>query len=216
MLNFADAADKLARSVGRAASWLIVPLIFIIMFDVITRNIDIIRDWSADVTIATGFSISFILQDMQWHIHGVMLMLAFGVAYLTNAHVRVDIFREMASHRKQAKIELFGLLFMAIPFLCLALWKSVDMVTLSYHQGEGSESLVGIPWRYVIKCCLPVGFVLVMAACIATLIRTVVFLYGSEENSKRAEENLQYFTDKTVLPKVSLEDDILTKPIGER
>ncbi len=216
MLNFADAADRLARSIGRGASWLIVPLIFIIMFDVITRKIDIIRDWSADVTIATGYSISFILQDMQWHIHGVLLMLAFGVGYLTNAHVRVDIFREMASHRKQAKIELFGLLFMAIPFLCLALWKSVDMVTLSYHQGEGSESLVGIPWRYVIKCCLPVGFILVLAAAVATLIRTLVYLYGSEENSKRAEEDIQYFTDKTVLPKVSLEDDILAKPAGEK
>ncbi|MDF1719380.1 MAG: TRAP transporter small permease subunit [Minwuia sp.] len=216
MLNFADAADRLARSIGRAASWLIVPLIFIIMFDVITRKIDIIRDWSADITIETGYSASFILQDMQWHIHGVMLMLAFGVAYLTNAHVRVDIFREMASHRRQAKIELFGLLFMAIPFLCLALWKSVDMVTLSYHQGEGSESLVGIPWRYVIKTCLPIGFILMLAAAIATLVRTVVYLYGSEENSKRAEDGIQYFTDKVVLPKVSLEDDILAKRAKER
>lgn len=215
MLNLADAADRLARSVGRAVSWLIVPLIFIIMFDVITRKIDIIRDWSADVTIATGYSISFILQDLQWHIHGVLLMFAFGIGYLANAHVRVDIFREMGSHRTQAKIELFGLLFMAVPFLCLAIWKSVDMVALSYHQNEGSESLVGIPWRYVIKTCLPIGFVLVFAAAIATLIRTIAYLYGSEENSRRAEEDIQYFTDKTELPKVSLEDDILAKPSGE-
>jgi len=122
----------------------------------------------------------------------------------------------MASHRTQAKIELFGLLFMAVPFLGLIIWKSVDMVTLSYHQGEGSESLVGIPWRYVIKSCMPIGFVLVLAAAVATLIRTLVYLYGSEENSKRAEDEIQYFTDKTVLPKVSLEDDILAKPARER
>lgn len=206
MLNLADGMARISNTVGRSISWLILPLIFIIMIDVVTRKIEYISDWSADITINYGYSVSFILQDLQWHIHGVLLMLTFGMGYLANAHVRVDIFREMGSRRTQSWIELFGLLFLAIPFLVLAIAKSVDMVTISYSQNEGSESLVGIPWRYIIKCVLPVGFVIVMVAVLATLIRVVTFLFGNSESSARAEENIQFFTDIAVLPKASLED----------
>lgn len=206
MLNLADGMARISNTVGRSISWLILPLIFIIMIDVVTRKIEYISDWSADITINYGYSVSFILQDLQWHIHGVLLMLTFGMGYLANAHVRVDIFREMGSRRTQSWIELFGLLFLAIPFLVLAIAKSVDMVTISYSQNEGSESLVGIPWRYIIKCVLPIGFVIVMMAVLATLIRVVTFLFGNSESSARAEENIQFFTDIAVLPKASLED----------
>lgn len=206
MLNLADGMARISNTVGRSISWLILPLIFIIMIDVVTRKIEYISDWSADITINYGYSVSFILQDLQWHIHGVLLMLTFGMGYLANAHVRVDIFREIGSRRTQSWIELFGLLFLAIPFLVLAIAKSVDMVTISYSQNEGSESLVGIPWRYIIKCVLPIGFVIVMMAVLATLIRVVTFLFGNSESSARAEENIQFFTDIAVLPKASLED----------
>ncbi len=207
MLNLADRMDSVSRSIGKGVSWLILPLIFIIMFDVITRKIEYISRWSAEITIEYGYSVSFILQDLQWHIHGILLMLTFGMGYLANAHVRVDIFREMGSRRTQARIEFIGLLVLAIPFLILAISKSIDMVTISYSQGEGSESLVGIPWRYVIKSVLPIGFIVLMLAVLATFIRTSMYLWGSDDNSARAEGDLQYFTDVEVLPKVSLDDD---------
>lgn len=205
MLNLADGLARFSDRIGRGVSWLILPLIFIIMFDVITRKIEYIARWSADITIEYGYSVSFILQDLQWHIHGVLLMLSFGMGYLANAHVRVDIFREMGTRRTQCWIEFFGLVFMAIPFLILALIYSIDMVTLSYHQGEGSESLVGIPWRYVIKTCLPIGFTVLLIACIAMLIRIVSALWGSEATRARAEESIPFFTDLEVLPKASLD-----------
>lgn len=216
MLNLADGMARLSNTVGRGVSWLILPLIFIIMIDVITRKIEYIADWSADITIEYGYSVSFILQDLQWHIHGVLLMLTFGMGYLANAHVRVDIFREMGSRRTQCWIELFGLLFLAIPFLTLAIIKSIDMVTISYAQNEGSESLVGIPWRYIIKSCLPIGFFIVMLAAIATLIRVVTYLFGSSDAAARAEDNIQFFTDQEVLPKASIEDaeDVITVDEG--
>jgi TRAP-type mannitol/chloroaromatic compound transport system permease small subunit len=212
MLNLADVMDRISRSIGKGVSWLILPLIFIIMFDVITRKIEYISRWSADITIEYGYSVSFILQDLQWHIHGILLMLTFGMGYLANAHVRVDIFREMGSRRRQSWIELCGLLFLAIPFLILALSKSIDMVTISYSQGEGSESLVGIPWRYVIKSVLPIGFIILLFAALATLIRSATHLFGSPEASARAEGDLQYFTDIAVLPKATLDmaDDVIS------
>lgn len=206
MLKLADAADRFSRSIGKGVSWLILPLIMIIMFDVITRKIDIIKSWSAEITIHYGYSVSFILQDLQWHIHGVLLMLSFGFAYLVNAHVRVDIFREMGSRRTQCWIELVGLILFAMPFLCFMLAKSIDMVALSYHQGEGSESMVGIPWRYVIKSAMPVGFFVMLIAAFAMTIRVAAYLWGSPDARVRAEQDIPFFTDVDVLPKVSLED----------
>lgn len=206
MLKLADAADRFSRSIGKGASWLILPLVFIILFDVITRKIEFIRDWSAEITINYGYSVSFILQDLEWHIHGVLLMLTFGFAYLQNAHVRVDIFREMGSRRTQCWIEFIGLVFFALPFLFFMLEKSVDMVAISYHQGEGSESMVGIPWRYVIKSAMPIGFVVVMIAALAMTIRVAAYLWGSPDARVRAEQDIPFFTDLDVLPKASLDN----------
>ena len=59
---------------AKAASWLILPLVFIVMVDVITRKIQWIKEASAEITVEYGFSISFIAQDLQWHIHGVLLI----------------------------------------------------------------------------------------------------------------------------------------------
>ena len=207
MLKLADGLDRFSRSIGKGASWLILPLIFIIMFDVITRKIDYIKEWSAEITINYGYSVSFILQDLQWHIHGVLLMLSFGFGYLMNAHVRVDIFREMGSRRTQCWIEFFGLVVFAIPFLCFVLAKSIDMVALSYHQGEGSESMVGIPWRYVIKSAMPIGFFVMLVAAFAMTIRVAAYLWGSPDSRVRAEQDIPFFTDIDALPKANLSDD---------
>ena len=43
LLNLANVFDRIARSVGQAAGWIILPLIFVIMFDVVTRKVDVIR-----------------------------------------------------------------------------------------------------------------------------------------------------------------------------
>ena len=97
--------DRCVRYVGLAGGWLILPLIAIIMFDVVTRKLDVTRLWFAEFTIQYGYSISTIIQDLQWHVHAVLMMLSFGLAYLANAHVRVDVFRESLHRRKQARLE---------------------------------------------------------------------------------------------------------------
>jgi len=214
LLNLAGVLDRISRSVGKAASWIILPLIFIIMFDVITRKIDFIKLWSAEITMSVGYSVSFILQDFEWHLHGALLLLTFGFAYLFNAHVRVDIFRELAPRRGQAWIEMLGLIICAIPFLLVMLKFSWDMTYASFMQGEGSESQVGIGMRFIIKSFLIWGFLIVLMAAVATLIRCIIFLFGRGEAKATAESELQFFTDFDVLPKVVLDEDGDSEPEG--
>lgn len=207
LLSLANVLDRISRNVGKFASWLILFLIFLIMFDVITRKIDFIKDHSAEITMEYGFSVSFILQDLQWHVHGALLLLTFGFGYLYNSHVRVDIFRENVSRRKQVWIETIGLLVCAIPFLTLMIWFSWVMASSSYAQGEGSESQVGLGWRFIIKSFLIWGFGIALVAAVATLLRCIAYLFGDEEQQVIAEEQLQFFTDIDVLPHIELDDD---------
>jgi len=193
LLQFAGALDRIARISGKTIGWIMIPLIVVIMFDVVTRKLDFTRLYFSEWTATSGVSVSTILQDLQWHFHGALLMLTFGFGYLANAHVRVDVFRELFSRRPQAWLELFGLIICAIPFLSYMILYSYDMVELSFHQGEGSESLTGIGQRWIIKSAMIIGFVLALIAVIATLFRLFVYLFGSDSESSEAENALEIF-----------------------
>lgn len=201
LASLADALDRIARKAGKGIGWVILPLIFTIMFDVVTRKVDTTRLFFSEFTVEYGYSVSTILQDLQWHFHAMLLMLTFGFGYLANAHVRVDIFREMLSKRRQAWMEFIGLIVLAVPFLLLMIAYGWDLAALSWHQGEGSDSMTGIDFRYVIKAFVPLGFLVAMFAVIATLLRLWNFLFGSQEASDYARTKLEIFTDHAELLK---------------
>ena len=193
LLSIAAIFDRIARSAGKLAGWLILPLIFIIVFDVVTRKVDVIRLAFSSVSINYGYSVSTILQDLEWHLHGVLLLMTFGFGYLMNAHVRVDIFREHLRRRNQAWLEFWALLLMAAPFLILMLYYSWRFVTISFFQGEGSESMTGIPWRYVVKSFTVFGFAVVLLAVLATLFRLIVYLFGPPDEKEEARTRMTIF-----------------------
>ncbi len=205
LLRVAGVLDFIPRTLGRWAGWLILPLIFVIMFDVTTRKIDFFRIGMSELS--WYWLIEPIkLQDMEWHLHGVLLLMSFGLGYLTNSHVRVDIFRELLPRRKQAWVELWGLLIMAIPYGILITYFAWKFVALSYSQGEGSESLTGIPHRYIVKSFTVIGFVLLLSACVATALRIWVYLFGDESHKEQALGVLEIFPQE-VTAEVALDAD---------
>lgn len=210
MLKLANKLDKIARTAGLWVGWIIIPLIFVIMFDVITRKIDATRLYFSGFTADYGFSVSTILQDLQWHFHALLLMFSFGIGYLYNAHVRVDIFREMLSRRKQGWMELIGLIVLGLPFLILMIKFSGDMVALSWRQGEGSDSMTGIPMRYIPKSFMVLGFLVVLAAVLATIFRLIGYLFGDQKTQDEAIDGLAIFSDQsTALAEARREAEML-------
>lgn len=210
LLKIANRLDNLARKTGLWVGWIIIPLILVIMFDVITRKIDVTRLYFSEYTVEYGFSVSTILQDLQWHFHALLLMFSFGIGYLANAHVRVDIFREMLPRRKQGWMELLGLLILGVPFLVLMIMFSWDMLALSWSQGEGSDSMTGIPMRYIPKSFMVLGFLVLMAAIVATIIRLCAYLFGSQDSQDAAIEGLEIFSDQsTALADAQREAELL-------
>lgn len=187
--------DGFARWIGQAIGWLMLPLIFTIMFDVITRKLDYTSNISAELTMELGYSISTILQDLQWHYHGAILLLSFGFGYLANAHVRVDVFRELLNRRSQGWLEFVLLIVLALPFLIVVIVYSWTLFEISWLQNEGSESMIGVGWRWFIKFFMVFGLVVLLSAVLATLVRLGVYLFGDDYDSQAAEEKLQIFAD---------------------
>jgi TRAP-type mannitol/chloroaromatic compound transport system permease small subunit len=196
LLNLAEYLDRIPRFIGKCAGFVVLPLIAVIMFDVITRKIDFLRIGMSQLSFYWLIE-PIKLQDMEWHLHAVILMLSFGYGYLLNSHVRVDIFREMLGRRGQAWIEFWGIILLAIPYLLVAIYFSWQFVKISYLQGEGSESLTGITHRYIIKSVMVIGFTFTMSAFLATFIRLCALLFGSHDNKERAAVDLNIFTEET-------------------
>ena len=195
LLNISALFDRIARWSGKTIGWLMLPLIAVIMFDVVTRKLDYTRLWFSEFTVEYGYSISTIMQDLQWHFHAAILMISFGFGYLANAHVRVDVFREMLPERIQAWNEFILLILLGIPFLAMMIWYGWDLFEISFKQNEGSDSMTGLDYRWFIKFFVPLGFVIAMMATLATLFRLAAYLFGDAAQQAEAKDKLEIFAD---------------------
>lgn len=219
MLDIADSLERVPQFFGRLGSWLIIPLITIVMFDVLTRKLGggAIQQWIQTTSLYHILSPTK-LQEMEWHLHGALFMLAIGFSYTMNAHVRVDVLREKVSDRRQAWIELFGLLVFLIPYLLVIGYLCLDFIGRAYSSNEASTAMTGLSHRWIIKSFLLVCLILVLFAGITTLLRQFVYLFGPEHLrgdvkmnmlTSAVAEHLPHLDDEDVYgPGHTTEDDL--------
>ncbi len=219
MLDLADRLEKIPQFFGRAGSWLILPLIAIIMFDVLTRKLfgGAIQQWIQEGALYEVLSPTK-LQEWEWHLHGALFMLAIGFSYTMNAHVRVDVLREKVSGRRQAWIEMMGLLIFLLPYVCVIGYLCWNFIVRAYVSGEASAAMTGLSHRWIIKSFLLVCLVLVLLAGLTTLLRQIVYLFGPEHLqgdvkmnmlTSAVAEHLPHLDDEDVYgPGHTAEDDI--------
>ena len=93
-------------------------------------------------------------------------------------HIRVDVLHERMPLRVQAWIELYGMVLLLLPFAALVIIYSVPFILYSFETREVSPSPGGLPFRYVIKAFLLIGFVVLVVAAISRLTRVWSLLFG--------------------------------------
>lgn len=165
---FSRRVDPLLLRVGQWISWLWAVLLVIIILNVIARY---------------AFGLGRIeFEELQWHLYSAGFLLGLSYAYQADAHIRVDVLHERLSPRRQAWIELYGILLFLLPFIAVILIYSVPFVTSSFRYGEVSQAPGGLPYRWVIKAMLPLGFALLLVAAISRLTRVWALLFGPEEH----------------------------------
>lgn len=162
LLRLSQYLEKLVIFFGKAGSWLAFPLIFIIIFDIISRRFFILGSTK--------------LQEMEWHLHTALFLLTLGFAYVKNSHVRIEIVRERYSTLTKSIFEIIGIIFFLIPYTFIIIYYGIDFVSRSFSLNEVSSALTGLSHRWIIKSFIPLGLFVLMLAGLSILIRNIIFL----------------------------------------
>lgn len=156
-----DLIEKFAEVIGRAVSWLVLGMVLVIAYDVAMRYL---------------FQIGSVgLQELEWHLFALIFLLGAGYTFKHDGHVRVDIFyrsRHM-DERRRAWVDLLGGLFFLLPFCLLIIISSAPFVDYAFTINEGSPDPGGLPYRFVLKAAIPLGFSLVLLQGVAHMLRSV-------------------------------------------
>lgn len=171
--SFSRLMDGLITAVGELVSWIWILLLAVIIFNVIMRYI-----------FGEG-RIEF--EEIQWHLYSIGFLLGLSYAFCVDSHVRVDVLREKMDGRLQAWIELYGILLLLFPFIILITFYSIPFIAYSFTTSEVSEAPGGLPYRWVIKSFLLVGFVLLMLTAVSRLSRITAYLFGFPKSSDATE-----------------------------
>jgi TRAP-type mannitol/chloroaromatic compound transport system permease small subunit len=175
LLTISNAIVRALERIAYAAGWLLIVLMTVTCVDVICRKLAIPIPYTK-------------FQEMEWHLHAAIFSLWMGYCYVINAHPRVDSYTETLPFRRRAWIEFAGCLLFALPFMTVILYFGLDFLKISYGQGEGSENVAGLHYRWTIKGVFVFGLFLVFVAILSVILRLIVYLFG-----KRPQEqvNLQ-------------------------
>ncbi len=191
MMDASNGLAKTCERIGIAAALLYAPMIIIILYDVIQRKY---LGYNPDFTNTDWYKMftSTRLQEMEWHLHATLFLLALGYGYVKDAHVRIELVRDTLKPRTRAWIELLGAVLFMVPYCYVVIEYGNENALRSFHIGEGSDALTGLPHRFIIKAMLPIGFIFVALAGLSAALKCVVYLFGP--SSMRAEAG-QYAGD---------------------
>ena len=179
ILYFSYTLESIVKFFGKIGAWLSMPLIFIIIFDIITRRFFILGSTK--------------LQEMEWHLHTAIFLLCLGFAYIKNSHVRIEIIREKYSSSLKSIFEILGILLFLIPYTSIIIYYGFDFVNRSFNLNEVSSALTGLSHRWIIKSFIPLGMLILLLAGFSILIKNIIYLIIQFKNN---EKDLKIFFKK--------------------
>jgi TRAP-type mannitol/chloroaromatic compound transport system permease small subunit len=163
--------DTLNQWVGRGVSWVTLALVLVVFVDVVMRYL---------------FNTSFVFtQELEWHLFGFIFLMGAGYTLLHDGHVRVDIIYQRVGLKPRAWINLCGVILFLIPGCIMVITTSFKFALNAFEIMEGSPDPGGIPFRFVIKSCIPVGFTLLLLQGISLGMHSVMQILGIEKTGER-------------------------------
>lgn len=171
--RISDALDGFLNRIGFLFSLLWLPVVGVILYSVIGRY-------------AFGQG-SVMLEEVSWHLAGAAWLVGLSYTLVSDHHVRVDVLHERLSLRGQAWVELFGILFLLLPFLVIALDGATEYFLSSYQQNERSQAPAGLPARWALKFILALAFALLLAGALSRLSKCTTLLFGWPRSTRKPE-----------------------------
>ncbi|MEJ2258269.1 MAG: TRAP transporter small permease subunit [Woeseiaceae bacterium] len=159
--------DRLNATIGKAAAWLTLAMVIVTFIVVVLRYV---------------FDIGFIwLQESVIWMHAVVFMLGAAYTLGEGGHVRVDVFYRNMSRKRQAWVDLIGVLVFLLPLCVFLAWNSIEFVTQSWRIGESSREPGGLPFPFfpILKTVILLMPITVALQGISLLLRSLVSIRES-------------------------------------
>ncbi len=116
---------------------------------------------------------SVAMQEMEWHLFGVIFLFGISVSLLDEGHVRVDFLYERFTVRTRAVINIIGTVFFLLPLGLLIFFGSLDFVIDAYEINEISQDPGGLPYRWFIKAMIPASFALLIVYSFGYTVKNI-------------------------------------------
>ncbi|MGD8290369.1 MAG: TRAP transporter small permease subunit [Desulfobacterales bacterium] len=162
--------DTFNERVGRGVAWVTLGLVLVVFVDVLMRYI-----------LNTSFVFT---QELEWHLFGFIFLMGAGYTLLHDGHVRVDIIYQRLGWKGQAWINFCGVLLFLIPGCIMVISTSWKFTMNSFSMLEGSPDPGGIPFRFIIKGCIPAGFTLLLLQGISLGMHSLMQIVGIEKSEE--------------------------------
>jgi len=157
--RFIRAIDQISYWSGKAASWLIVALTFVVSIEVFKRYI---------LNAPTAW-----IFDFNNMLYGTLFMMCGAYTLALAGHVRADFVYIYMKPRGQASLDLILYLLFFIPCMIGLIYAGSDFAADSWRIGEHSTVTAEGPPVYHFKTVIPVAGVLVMLQGLAEIVRCV-------------------------------------------
>jgi TRAP-type mannitol/chloroaromatic compound transport system permease small subunit len=158
--------DSISEWSGRIFSWLSLPLVLFMSYDVIMRYLfQAPTKWAYETT---------------WMLYGALFILGGAYGLKHKLHVRVDILYNRWSPQTRAIFDLMVYILIFFPVFYILISHSIIYAYYSWEVWETSYISYWQPPVYPIKSVMVVGFVLFFLQGIAEFLRLAVLVFKGE------------------------------------
>ena len=153
---------------GRTVSWLSVLLVLVTFVVVVMRYV-----------FDSG---SIALQETTTYLHASIFLIGMAYTLQHDAHVRVDIFYSRFSKETKAWVDLFGALFLLLPFMLFISWVSWSYIIDSWSVLESSREAGGLPGVFLLKSLILVMTLLLSLQALTQVARNIGIILNTDHN----------------------------------
>ena len=162
--------DNMNEWVGSGVAWATLGLVLVVFVDVVMRYL---------------LNKSYVFtQELEWHLFGFIFLIGAGYTLLHDGHVRVDIIYQRLGIKGRAWTNLLGVILFLIPGCIMVITTSWQFAANSFSMMEGSPDPGGIPFRFIIKGCIPVGFTLLLLQGFSLGLHSFMQILGVEKEEE--------------------------------
>lgn len=178
MIRLLEAIEAGCAWFGRVVGWAVPVLTVSVCIGVamVQLRANVLLDWGVPVPLFGDRITLNGLNDLQWHLFALLVMLGGVYALHADSHVSVDFLAGNFSDRTRRVVTIIGDLIFLLPFAAVMAWFSWRYMVSAFTSGEGS-SYGGLVDRWIIKAVMPLGFGLLGLLGTARALRLILSFF---------------------------------------